>query len=150
MRNIVGFLTIFIMLIFISTSVMAANIQATEGMRMWDTSQPRKTLTWTLTTSQSATGASTNHALKVWRCSGQKNLKITTTDLGSGVDIEITPKEGAAKRAIVKSGLSYLKKYTTAAAQPALVITHDVEELELYSTITQGAITAVLSCVTGG
>lgn len=149
MRNIVGFLAIFIMLIFISTS-MAASMEATEGARTWDTNPPRKTLTWTLTTSQSATGASTNHALKVWRCSGQKNLKITTTDLGGGVDIEITPKEGAVKRSIVKPGLSYLKKYTTAAAQPALVITHDVEEFELYSTITQGAITAVLSCVAGG
>ena len=106
-------------------------------------------MTWTLTTNQSTTGVSTNHAMKVWRCKGPKNLVIKTTDSGSGVDIEMTPKEGADKIAITSPGSNYLKKYTTAGTFP-LVITHDIEELELYFTITNGSVTATLTCITGG
>ena len=90
---------------------------------------------WALSLNQTSTGSG-DTAVQVGQCVGSKTLEITRAGT---VNLTADVREGA-------NGVSVKTYAFTSAGSKRYVITHPVEELYVYSTITTGSISISLEC----
>ncbi|RJQ22028.1 MAG: hypothetical protein C4560_03105 [Nitrospiraceae bacterium] len=128
-----GILTVCVLCsVFLVLPVLAADVPQKS---IYHPNQPPY-FRWTLATAQAVTGDS-DTATGVDYCEGAKTLTITTA--GASVNLTVTPKEGAAAKAI--------KTYTFTTADTKIIsITHSLSTWKATSAITAGTVSITLEC----